>query len=296
MENEFPPFYVYAYPRYFIFDDTILPSDFEEGGDYEWDDETGYLLTGDGERYYHVSSREDSFGDSPYLIPWIYEVEPLGGNSDLYQYALYPNAISSKSLEIIAVVKYLLRVDKESANRQGKGITVESILEYQLDRQFSAIQFLDYLKTGVKEYNFHSFSIAWLRLKKKILTWHNEKVNELKNLLGFLTESTQPAAAEEVEETELTPLEITAVAHKVVLFHELGIIEPLKKLCKNKNPTLSDKKFAKLVGGIMGFQGTQIETIRKALSGYGQGGESDVRSRAALDKVKSELMKFGIEL
>ena len=131
-----------------------------------------------------------------------------------------------------------------------------------------------------------------------IRTWIRDKKTEIYKDLevekNFKKSLKPPAAA--VGEPEFTEIELTAVAHKVVLFHELGIIEPLKKLCRSKNPTLSDTQFADLVGSMMGFRDKQLETVRKALSAYGQGKSGDVKSKAAMNNVKSQLMKFGIDL
>ena len=59
---------------------------------------------------------------------------------------------------------------------------------------------------------------------------------------------------------------------------------------------MSDTKFAELIGLILGLQGKKIEAVRKGISGYGQGTKDNPKTLKALNKVKSELLKFGIEL
>ena len=205
-------------------------------------------------------------------------------------YRKYPLAILNEHDEYRTVFKYLLFIDNQEFRKEGR--TIENLLDYQLDKQAEPIQFLEYLITGL---NAHPLkSIVWLRLKAKIIKWHDGKIKELNSLLSTAPIIEQPAEAE--EETELTPLEITAVAHKVVLFHELGVIDPLKIFCKSKNPTLTDNQFADLVGSMMGFQGKQLGTVRKALSGYSHAGAGSVKSKAAMKKVRSQLIEFGLDI
>lgn len=115
----------------------------------------------------------------------------------------------------------------------------------------------------------------------------------LKNV--FIEEEvlSNPVPLEDILETNL---ELEKTAHKIVLLHELGVIGHLQKLREQKNSTLSDTKFAELIGLILGLQGKKIEAVRKGISGYGQGTKDDPKTPTALQKVRSELLKFGIEL
>ncbi len=293
MAKGLPAFYIYRYPRYFVFDESLLPDDFTLNDDYQWDEETGRLIEEDGSDYYRgffIGQGRFSETQDARKIEWLNETEPLG----VGEYKLFPLHLHNERQELEAAVNHLKIIDKVEDSDSQSTLTVEIVLDYQLDEQSNPKEFLAIVKRCISEFAYDS--IVELRLKKKLVSWHNEKVNELENLLSFPTEPTQPPAAATAEPPEVTALDITKVAHKVVLFHELGVIEPLKRFCQSKNPTLSDTQFADLVGSMMGFQGKQLETVRKALSGYGQGGSGDVKSAAAINKVKSELMKFGIEL
>lgn len=299
MKEGFHPYYVYSYPRYFVFDKCALPSDFSENNDYWWDENTSRLVLEDGTYYSFKHEESDvlpmrqdfiDISSSYRYIPWPCDAEIIGRDYRGIYYEKFPTSIENEHNEINAVIKYLLFAENEGYKKSG--YTIEKILDFQLDEQKEPQEFLEFLISGVNGYPLKS--IVWLRLKDKIVKWHDEKKKELDGLLNPASINTDYPTT--VEEIELTPIEITAVAHKVVLFHELGIINPLKKLCLNKNPTLSDTQFAELVGGMMGFEGKKLGTVRKALISYGQGKGGDVKSNAAMKEVKSKLMRFGIEL
>lgn len=139
----------------------------------------------------------------------------------------------------------------------------------------------------------------------KILTEMLDNANELlilaetiqetlNNTRKLLTETSLKMNT--LEENEESSILIEKTTHKLVLLHELGVIECLQKVRKEKNPNLSDSQFADLVGSILGLQGKQITTVRKGISGYGRGGQDDPKTDRAFRKVKSELIKFGIEI
>lgn len=166
-----------------------------------------------------------------------------------------------------------------------------SLYHYDLDN------WLDYVLQVFKDSSKYikKPQLTELKLRNKVNEWIVERRIELSRLNGESIEQQTPTV-EVFEETIELDTELEKTAHKVVLLHELRVIEHLQKLCKEKNPTMSHTKFAELIGFILGLQGKKIEAVRKGLSGYGQKTRDDPKTKDALKKVKSELLKFGIEL
>ncbi len=170
-----------------------------------------------------------------------------------------------------------------------------------LDFHFSSYsdtseKWLDHISTLVND--IHKYvnisEIVTLRFRKLVNDWVERKREELAELKGLTVN--QISSMNTLEENEESSISIEKTTHKLVLLHELGVIECLQKVRKEKNPNLSDTQFAELVGSILGLQGKQIETVRKGISGYGRGGKDDPKTAKAFTKVKSELIKFGIEI
>ncbi len=119
----------------------------------------------------------------------------------------------------------------------------------------------------------------------------------LHELVQEVEESQQQPAVERRDEEIRDTATLDKTTHKIVLIHELGVIGPLKKFCKEKNPALSDTAFAAIVSHILGYDDAKSkETVRKGLSGYAQGTRDDPKTDKALNTVKALLIKNGIEL
>lgn len=98
-----------------------------------------------------------------------------------------------------------------------------------------------------------------------------------------------------LEDGQVSEIELKTLSEKLVLLHELGIIEHLKSRARNDVPGFSDGSLAKILAGLLGVE-NQCETIRKGVSGYGHGKKSDIRTDRALNSVKGQLLKFGIKI
>ncbi|NBB18050.1 hypothetical protein GVN20_01670 [Runella sp. CRIBMP] len=152
---------------------------------------------------------------------------------------------------------------------------------------------LEYISQVFKEINKYIQlpQLYVLQIRKLVNNWIAEKRTELSELNGETIE--QLPAVKAIKENAETQLELDSAGHKLVFLKELGVIDHLKNYCKAKKPSLNDTEFSKLLAPIIGIN---PDTIRKGLSGYGQGTNDDPKTQKALQKVKSELIKFGIEL
>jgi hypothetical protein len=297
--NGIPKYFVYRYPKYFKFDESIFPPVyFMDDGGCSWDEETGYLLFEDGDTYrYRCGGRLNEYSDSVWMIPWPYEVIIPPGPPEQDLLFLYPTSIDSPEDEVKAVLKFFLRrLPHEERRYDPDGVEIhivflEDILDYQLHQHNDNSGFLDYIKTYLPKV-INANSIPELRIRNRILKWHSEKVKELQAL-----KAGQPDDEEATAEAEpANVMELEYIAHKVVALHELGIIDRLKDICKGKNPTLTDARFAELLCALTGIPQGSKEAVRKGLSGYGRGTRDDPKTPNAIQKVRSQLMKYGIEL
>lgn len=170
-------------------------------------------------------------------------------------------------------------------------------LDYHFNNCFESTEdFLNYFNIFLKKY-YPSNVAAFLDMSKKLRQWLNNKLDVYRIHLDEESKDNfwfQQLPTVEVDEknTEIQ-LELDISGHKIVFLKELGVIDFLNKVFKAKNPSLNQTEFSKLLAPIIGINS---ETLRKGLSGYGQKTKDDPKSKDALNKVKSELLKFGIEL
>ena len=95
----------------------------------------------------------------------------------------------------------------------------------------------------------------------------------------------------EGEAKQIEPLDIEKASHKILVLHELGVLDHLKKTYpvpfQDTNTSLS-----KLLAPLLG---EKPETIRGALKNLNQSKPKGIINTASVRKVKAELSKLGIE-
>jgi hypothetical protein len=94
-----------------------------------------------------------------------------------------------------------------------------------------------------------------------------------------------------VETEQIEPLDIQKATHKILILHELGILDHLKK---NYSVFTIDTNtnISKLLAPLLN---EKPETIRKAIENLHQGKPKSIINTASVRKVKAELSKLGIE-
>jgi hypothetical protein len=102
--------------------------------------------------------------------------------------------------------------------------------------------------------------------------------------------------SDESEDVEFRGIKLTKVAQKLILLHELGVVDQLRKRVQRDVPNFSDAALSKILAAFMGDEINE-ETIRKGLSSYGHSGvRGNVKTMKAFNEVKSYLQRFGIKL
>ncbi|MBC7758371.1 MAG: hypothetical protein H7069_05910 [Phormidesmis sp. FL-bin-119] len=161
---------------------------------------------------------------------------------------------------------------------QDAAFDIEDFLDHQydccngehkkfLDTLGSLIQFglTIWTKTGIVPENF-----SGIRVK----AWVNEKRQVLRE--------------------QLAPIQMpSAIAHKVLALHELGVIDFLRKKYFSTEHTDRDYNVeARLVSAILSIE--KVETVRKAISGINSTGQDKIKTKPAIQEVNSFLARFGI--
>jgi len=90
---------------------------------------------------------------------------------------------------------------------------------------------------------------------------------------------------------QIEPLELERVSHKVLILHELGILDHLKQTYSVLTID-SDTNLSKLLTPLLG---DNIETIRAALKNLNTRTTKTIINKTSVRKVKAELTKLGIE-
>lgn len=279
--------------RYFVFK---YPEGFLTYGTFSYIHSSPYLISTEWSLYFKIPR---------FCLPYNYHSEPVyrEGVEDSIEKALGLPIPDEYILEYEHTLVDMTEFDVNTA------FVKRAIEYYNYDMNNDSCVIYEYLDFHYSEYHYELNDwleyvskvfkdikkyikipqLSALRVRALVNGWIDVKRNELAKLEG---------KTEVVDETtELdAELEKKITGHKVVLLHELGVIEHLQKLCKEKNPTMSHTKFAELVGLILGLQSKKSETVRKCISGYGQGTKDDPKTSNALTTVKSKLLKFGIEL
>lgn len=292
MKKGISKIYAYIYPRYFVFDQSLLPDDFSINDDYSWDEETGRLIEEDGSDYYRgFFTGQGRFSETQDAkkIEWLNEAEPLG----IGQYKLFPLLIGNERDELNAAVNHLRIIDKIENSDSQSTLTVKIVLDYQLDQQPNPKEFLAIVKRCITE--FACDSIVELRLKKKLVSWHDEKLAELDSLLNPIQESLQkaeeslqqPAMAgptgEHKEETAKTDLRLQMLTMYYLRklkyieteFHDLTKVASIFSvlLGKNKQNIRAQLRFDKLK-----FLESDLETLLPLFEDLGQQADEVVKN------------------
>lgn len=161
MKEGFPKIYAYRYPRYFVFDESLLPPDFIFNDDYWWDEKTGRLIEEDGEDYYRgffTGQGRFSETQSAKKIEWLNETEPLG----MGEYKLFPLLIANEGDELNAAVNHLKVIEKIENSDSQSTLTIEIVLDYQLDEQLNPQEFLTIIKRCITEFDYNSIVQGFL--------------------------------------------------------------------------------------------------------------------------------------
>lgn len=171
-----------------------------------------------------------------------------------------------------------------------------NFLSFHYERyKYKLSSWLDYISCLFDNLDINRIpTLTSLQIKKLVNEWIAQKRLELTELNGEIIRHQSPTV-EKVEETIELDTELEKTAHRIVLLHELGIIEHLQKLRNEKFSTLTDAKFAQLIGLILDLKGNKIDAVRKGISGYGLKKKDDPKTPKALNEVKSKLLQLGIE-
>jgi len=128
-----------------------------------------------------------------------------------------------------------------------------------------------------------------------LLLEKSEKLKQEEHLKNFQ----QTQKINKVQEEQIEPLELDYMSHKLLMLYYLGVTDFLIE----KHPTLKNEmntKLAKLLHPFIGKgenKRAETDTIRKVIEGlYSVSSSYNPLTEKAIDKVRSELSKVGIEI
>lgn len=263
----------------------------EDDYDANYDRETSYV--------HYIALKNSFFYNSldEYKLPYLFQTECIqqecvieGSNGEIigYESELYEHTLME--MQDIDVRQVFIQRGLEYFKRDSKYLSLFLDFHYEV-YSGNLSDWLDYVQQIFKNIDecvtSDTPSLIVLRLCKSANDWIAKKRKELATVLTL-----QPTEIPTLENEELR-IELDTEGHKIVMLKELGIIDDIEQRLKNKNPNISAKEISIFLSSVMGVNS---ETIRKALSGYGQNTKDDPKTQKAIKKVKSEMAKWGIDL
>jgi len=198
-------------------------------------------------------------------------------------YAPFMPSLPSRPTESFELLKSwyakVLKADIERNKNESidKNVDEDIVIEKGLiDTLLSEHKMLCEPKTSTGAWRLQSEIIA----NKKFVQWLEERKKELEQ-------------DEAISENILPAEKLEKISHRIVLLHELGIIDLLKKERKDLNETY----FAQLIGTLIGvIEKEKVETIRKNLAYINVKHRNNPINNNSTNAVKSLLAKYGIGL
>lgn len=309
--------FVFQYPR--SFDEDSDESFFQSpySNPYHTWDKDDYDANYDRETSYvnHTAFKNSFFYNSlhEYKLPYLFQTECIQQEYDIegnygkilgYENELYEHTLME--MVDVDISRAFIQRGLEYFKKGSKYLPLFLDFHYEVynGNLSEWLEHIEQIFKNINEYvEWNTPKLIILKLCKNANNWIAEKRKELAALTNPLpteeptnkttTLTTQQPIEVTTPESEETRIELDKKGHKIVMLKELGIIDDIKQRLKNKNPNISAKEISIFLSSVMGIKS---ETIRKALSGYEQNTKDDPKTKLAITKVKSELIKLGINL